>query len=155
MSILTFQKPPGVMKIRPLPLPEVQLNQMSLTPYYIKILSKSTGKKVDVNLDNLMEHISELLKLRAEEMLRNKKASNPSNYPWPDVPGFKKLNAILSWGTDLKNFKELLSSALDFASKLKDVISGPVTTFLKGTGLLVVAYTLERFDYLSTNKEKC
>lgn len=127
----------------------------------IKHIDQADGEKVDVNLDELVDHISELLKLREEEMLPNKKASNHSNFRWPE--GLKKLNDILSFGTDLKNFTELLEKGLDFASKLKEVISGLVTTILKdigqaslvSAGLLVVAYTLERVHDLSDNKDGC
>lgn len=128
-----------------------------------KDIGEEDGQKVAVNIDDLMKHISDLLKLREEEMRLHKTLSNPSSFPWPSVSGLKKLKDILSWGTDLKNLKELLSSGLEVASELKDIISGPITTVLKDigqasvatAGLLVVAYTLERFHDVSTNKEKC
>jgi hypothetical protein len=80
----------------------------------IRHIAKVEGKD-GVDVDKLMQHISELFKLRED---RHQKASIPSNFPWPDVPGLTKLKKILSFGTDLKNLKELLSAVSQFVSDL-------------------------------------
>lgn len=116
----------------------------------------------DVNLDDLMNHISELLKLREEG--KQQQASNLRKFPWPNgpnVPGLQKLKEIVSFGTDLQKLQNIVSSALAVGSELKDIIHGPVTALLKAigkvsvatAGLLVVAHTLETLDDAFTNNK--
>lgn len=110
-------------------------------PDLISSIRKDIVEVEDVNLDDLMNHISELLKLREEG--KQQQASNIRKFPWPNVPGLQKLKEIVSFGTDLQKLQNMLSAALTFGSEL--VTTCGVDQF-KGKTILLDLRAANLFD---------
>lgn len=108
------------------------------------------GENVNVDLDALIKHISELLELVKEE---GKKSSVP-----------KMVQRYLPTSKSWFKLREFLSEATNF---VKDIIPGDAKNIVHGllqnmgtahlatSGLLVVANMLERFEDVSNNREEC
>lgn len=122
----------------------------STLPTVSSVVVVAEGDDVNVDLDELIKHISELLEHIQEA---GKKSALP-----------KAGQRYLSASKSFSKLKEFLSEATNF---MKDIIPGDAKTIVRGllqgmgtahlatTGLLVVANILERFEDVSHNQDEC
>eukprot|EP01018_Ginkgo_biloba_P001070 Gb_13429 [translate_table: standard] len=106
----------------------------------------------DINLDDLISHITQLL-----DAIKNSSEKNQSHWQWPTSSAFSKLREFLEKRSDF------ISKEKGFLSKLSREAKTVAISILKeiaeahwpAAGLVVVYSILERFESISANKAEC
>eukprot|EP01018_Ginkgo_biloba_P001068 Gb_13430 [translate_table: standard] len=106
----------------------------------------------DINLDDLISHITQLL-----DAIKNASEKNQSHWQWPTSSAFSKLREFLEKRSDF------ISKKKGFLSKLSREAKTVAISILKeigeahwpAAGLVVVHSILERFESISVDKAEC
>eukprot|EP00253_Pinus_taeda_P011027 PITA_11027 len=113
--------------------------------------SSSIGDNVDVDLDALIERISERLRL-IKEREKPPQTKGAQQY-WPTTSKtFIKLKELISEGITV--VKDVIPGDV-IKTAVKGLLQGMGTAHLVTAGLLVVANILERFEEVKANKDEC
>eukprot|EP00253_Pinus_taeda_P029780 PITA_29780 len=113
--------------------------------------SSSIGDNVDVDLDALIERISQRLRL-IKEREKPPQTKGAQQY-WPTTSKtFFKLKELISEGITV--VKDVIPGDA-IKTAVKGLLQGMGTAHLVTAGLLVVANILERFEEVETNKDEC